>query len=104
MRRREAGLISGAASSAIHRRRGPREPAPEICGRPSAPAMGEIYICVPALEEKSPIARGNAAIGVTRGVADAVCLGLDDAAARHAFGQAVNAISWDPKRGFLRFS
>ena len=34
------------------------------------------------------IARGHAAIGVTRGVADAVCLGLDDGAARHAFGQS----------------
>ena len=50
-------------------------------------AIGEIDIGVPALEEKRPIARGDAAIGVTRGVADAIGLGLDDAAARHAFGQ-----------------
>src|SRR5208282_2879844 len=50
-------------------------------------AVGEIDICVPALEEKRPIARGHAAIGVTRGVADAIRLGLDNAAARYAFGQ-----------------
>src|SRR5208282_5017244 len=50
-------------------------------------AIGEIDICVPALEEKRAIARGDAAVGVTGGVADAVCLGLDDAAARRAFGQ-----------------
>jgi hypothetical protein len=42
---------------------------------------------VSALEEKRLIARGDAAIRVTRGVADGICLGLDDTAARHAFGQ-----------------
>jgi hypothetical protein len=50
-------------------------------------ATGEIDVCVSALEEKRAITVGYAAIGVTRGVADVICLGLDDAAARRAFGQ-----------------
>ena len=50
-------------------------------------AIGEIDIRVAALKEKRPIARGHAAIGVTCEVADGICLGLDDAAARHAFAQ-----------------
>src|SRR6185437_16824646 len=49
-------------------------------------AIGEIDISVSALEEKRAIARGHAAIGVTRGVADDIGLGLHDAAARRAFG------------------
>src|SRR5277367_955560 len=50
-------------------------------------AVGQIDIRVSALEEERPIARGYAAIGVTRGIADAICLGLNDAAGRHAFRQ-----------------
>ena len=42
---------------------------------------------MPALEEKRPIARGHAAVGVPGGVADAIRLGLDDAAAHDACGQ-----------------
>ena len=38
-------------------------------------AIGEIDIGVPALEEKRAVARGDAAIGVTRGIADPVGLG-----------------------------
>ena len=34
--------------------------------------------------ERATIPRRDAAIGVARGVADVICLGLDDAAARHA--------------------
>jgi hypothetical protein len=39
------------------------------------------------LEEKRPIACGDATTGMTRRVADAICLGFDDAAARHTSGQ-----------------
>ena len=42
---------------------------------------------MPALEEKRVIARSDAAIGVTRGVANGISLGLDDAPGRHAFGR-----------------
>src|SRR5271170_6910035 len=38
-------------------------------------AKSEIDICVPALEEECTIALGDAAIGMTRGVADSICLG-----------------------------
>jgi len=64
-------------------------------------AIGEINICVPAFEEKRPIAWGDAAVGVTRGVPDAVCLGLDDAAARHAFGQCPHEHFADEKASEL---
>ena len=40
---------------------------------------------MPALEEKRPIAWGDAAIGVTREVTDAIRLGLDDASTHHPF-------------------
>jgi hypothetical protein len=48
-------------------------------------AVGEINISVPVREEKCPVARGHAAIGVTGGVADRIGLGLDDAAMHDAF-------------------
>jgi len=50
---------------------------------------------------KAPIARGHAAIGVTRGVADVICLGLDDAAAGRAFGQYSHEPFADEKTGEL---
>jgi hypothetical protein len=56
---------------------------------------------VPALKEKRPIAWGDAAIGVTRGVVDAVCLGLDDAAARHAFSKYPHEYFADEKTSEL---
>jgi len=48
-------------------------------------AIRETNICVPAIEKERPIAGGHAAIRVTRGVADAIGLDLDNAASRHAF-------------------
>ena len=50
-------------------------------------AIGEIDIGMPALEKKHPITRGDATIGMTRGVADDIGFGLDDAPGRHALGQ-----------------
>jgi hypothetical protein len=50
-------------------------------------AIGEGDICVPALEIKCPTVRGHAAVGVTRGIANDICFGLDDAAAGSAFRQ-----------------
>ena len=41
---------------------------------------------MPALEKERPITRRHPAVGVPRGVADDICLGLDDAAASDAFG------------------
>jgi hypothetical protein len=41
---------------------------------------------MPALEKERPITRRHPAVGVPRGVADDICLGLDDAAAGEAFG------------------
>jgi len=41
---------------------------------------------MPALEKERPITRRHPAIGVPRGVADDIRLGLDDAAAGGAFG------------------
>ena len=65
-------------------------------------AIGKVDICVPALEEERLIARGDATIGVTRGVADGICLGLDDAAARHTFGQLPHEHLADEKTSELR--
>jgi hypothetical protein len=42
---------------------------------------------MPALEKERPITRRHPAVGVSRGVADNICLGLDDAAAGDAFGR-----------------
>jgi len=41
---------------------------------------------MPALEKERPITRRHPAIGVPRGVADDISLGLDDAAAGDLFG------------------
>ena len=41
---------------------------------------------MPALEKERPITRRHPAVGVPRGVADDIRLGLDDAAAGDAFG------------------
>src|SRR5262249_27056989 len=42
---------------------------------------------MPALEKQRPITRRHPAVGVPRGVADDIRLGLDDAAAGEAFRQ-----------------
>ena len=41
---------------------------------------------MPALEKERPITRRHPAVGMPRGVADDIRLGLDDAAAGHTFG------------------
>ena len=57
---------------------------------------------MPAFEEKRLIARGLTAIGVTCGVADGICLGLDDTASHHAFGQFSHDDFSDEKTSELR--
>jgi hypothetical protein len=42
---------------------------------------------VPRSRKSARLLGGHPAVGVTPGVADVICLGLDDAAARRAFGQ-----------------
>ena len=50
-------------------------------------AVGEVNVGMSALEKQRAIARRHAPVGVPGGVADTIGLGLDDAAARRAFGQ-----------------
>jgi hypothetical protein len=52
-----------------------------VCG-----AIDEVYVAMPTLEKERTITRGHPAVGMPRGVADDIRLGLDDAAAGDAFG------------------
>ncbi len=62
-------------------------------------AVGQINVGVAALEKERAIARRHPPIGVPGGVADDISLGLDNAAAGHAFRQFPHQELADQKAG-----